>query len=243
DTKLQVLLRRTNEIVEKKAQYIFDSYVVSPEVEMMGYDKIPLSEVDWVLEEMSLFMSMGSRGTPNNIREVITDYLSDPFSLYTHANESDTNQDPTKYLKRRLEEKNQGDKLKNMVKIAKLAYQIQSHIDYDASRTDKSWLFREPIDEVIETEMANKEIDIRDLTPAIAGHLKTRAKNRDAVKWGTSEEDLNEAAMELADEIVKFIEEYWDGTIPDDEQIRNATNAFMFIYTELCHNEGVWKYD
>ncbi len=236
NTKLQVLVRTSNELIEGMPSHILDIQIPCPEFGEMGYNKISLKELSTVEKELNSFRDLSFK---NNLADVISSFIHDPLYLFTLAdkkarddNRPITNYEPYMILYER------GEKLKEMKRVAKAAYNVQKHSG--ESRTDRTWLFAEPIEEIIRNEIEGGNLKLEDAKPVIAGHLYQRALNRTDRR---ESESLEKQTYELADSIVEFIEDYWNGQIPDDERIRNATNTFQFMYQHICYNSGEWKYE
>jgi len=244
ESRLQVLLRTTNELVEDIGNHIFSASLSSPEIEELGYDRVSLKELDFTLEEMANMASIGSSGDnfSGGLAEAATSYLNSPLSLFTLA-ESNAEEEGGRWcatLGKSAYEilEKRGENLKEMKKIAEAAYRVQK--SSGNSRTDRTWLFMEPLEEIIskEVEAGNAELD--DIAPAIAGHIQQRAQNRNPPDRHLSQE-LEEASLDLAEAIVDFIKDYWDGKLPEDERRRNAVNTFQFLFSHLCFNQGEWN--
>jgi len=239
-TKLQVFLRMTNELLNPNSDFIFTTTMPSPVVQEMGYDQVKLSELDEIIDEMNKFSGLGEGGFREGLEDGVTSFINDPLSLFTLAEVSDkggirsNGENAYKILE------NRGVDMDEMKEVAEAAYSVQN-VAGD-SRTDRTWLFTEPIDEVINVELQSGENqkDFEDLVPAIAGHIQQRAKNREEA-GNIPPAELEKASLELAKKMVWFINEYWDGNIPQDERMRNATNAFQFLFAHLCYNEGEWN--
>lgn len=243
ESKLQVMIRTTNELIEAPKKNIFSAHLPNPEIALMGYDEVNLSVLEEKIEEMNFLNRLGSsKNFISRITEAITSYLNDPLSLYSLADQRVTKDpksrlkyhDPTRILLKR------GDNVKEIKKIAQAAYKIQKVTG--KSRSDRTWLFREPL-EIIETEVEGGNSTLDTVAPVIAGHVQERAQNRDPPKWKGLSESLETASMELAHAVVAFVKEYWNKKLPDDEKRRNAINAFQFIFASLCFNKGEWKYE
>ncbi len=239
-TKLQVFLRMTNELLNPDSDYIFSTTIPSPVVKEMGYDQVKLSELNDVVDEMEKLRCLGEGKYRVALEDGVTSFIDDPLSLFTLAEVSDKGDIRSNGENAYEILENRGVDMDEMKEVAKAAYSVQD-VAGD-SRTDRTWLFTEPIDEVINVELQSGENqkDFEDLVPAIAGHIQQRAKNREEA-GNIPPAELEKASLELAKKIVWFINKYWDGNIPQDERMRNATNAFQFLFAHLCYEKGEWN--
>jgi len=229
--KLQVVVQFSTEPLESEYPSLLCLPNTSEYANQMGYHECHLDEVANNITEMKKFRSLSdSNDFRNGLHISIVNFLTNPLYSVSMAEGGGTS---LEYLFSQIGD----DIVESMKKVAKAAYKVQK--SSGKNRQDRKWLFTEPIYTVLENEVWGGKLTLEESVPVIAGHIqqKSLSKNR------KMSAHLEKGSEELARAIVDFVDEHWDGKMPDDQQMENATNTFIFLYTHLTYNGGEWKFE
>lgn len=193
-------------------------------IQQLGWDKVRLIEVDTVLEEISLILTLGISQLKSNILK-IAEGRNAYFTIY--------------YLIKDDEDKNKVyDKLRKFIinypklftgmtvteKLAELATKI-TMIGYSSSGSDETWLIRKAL------EFVRKEVKQgfgrEDVIQKTCGSIYKSIRLDDYVNTDA----IKEFATAVYDEL--FVKE-WKEKLPNLNREKDWIYQFAFLYKEKC---------
>ncbi len=196
----------------------------------LGWDKVRLINIDNVLEEISLILTLGANRLESNLLQ-ISENRNKYFSIY--------------YLLKEEDKKKVYDKLKKFInnnpnlftsmtvteKLAELAIKITT-IRYDSSGSEETWLIRTAL-EFLRKEVKqgfDRENVIQRTSGNIYKSLRLDYVNMEAIK---------DFATAVYDELYK---KEWKGTLPNLNREKDWIYQFAFVYKEKCTQKNRRKY-
>jgi hypothetical protein len=190
-------------------------------IQQLGWDKIRLIEIDTVLEEISLILTLGIDQLKSNLLR-ISESRNSYFTIY--------------HLMQKDDKRTVYDKLKNFINnnlklfsdmtvtenLADLATNIEK-IGYKSSGSDETWLIRKAL------EFVRKEVkqgfSREDTIQKICGNIYKALRLKEFV----NDDAIKPFATAVYDEL--FLKE-WKGKLPNLNREKDWIYQFAFLYKE-----------
>lgn len=190
-------------------------------VQQLGWDKVRLIEVDTVLEEISLVLTLGINQLKSNILK-IAEGRNAYFTIYYLIKDDEDKKKVYDKLRKFI---NNNPKLFTGMtvteKLAELATKI-TMIGYSSSGSEETWLIRKALEHV--RKEVKQGFGREDVIQKICGNIYKTMRldyvNTDAIK---------EFATAVYDEL--FIKE-WKGKLPNLNREKDWIYQFAFLYRE-----------
>lgn len=188
----------------------------------LGWDKVRLINIDNVLEEISLILTLGANRLESNLLQ-ISENRSKYFPVYYLLKEDDKKKVYDKLKKFISNNPNLFTNMTVTEKLAELATKITT-IRYDSSGSEETWLIRRAL-EFLRKEVKqgfDRENVIQRTSGNIYKSLRLDYVSMDAIK---------NFATAVYDELYK---EEWKETLPTINREKDWIYQFAFVYKEKC---------